>query len=81
MTKSAEKTLSELGIHRIEIPNTYSQWPSNSYFIKGKSPALIDAGIESDVAYNALSSELERIGQSIKGIKRSSQQTGGLCRE
>ena len=70
MTKSAEKTLSELGIHRIEIPNAYSQWPSNSYFIEGSSPALIDAGIESNNAYNVLSSELEKRGQSVKGIER-----------
>jgi glyoxylase-like metal-dependent hydrolase (beta-lactamase superfamily II) len=64
------KIISTLGIHLIEIPNPYSTWTSNAYFVGGTMPTLIDTGIGSQEAYEALSAALSEIGHTIENIDR-----------
>lgn len=70
MSKPTERLLSELGIHCIATPNPYSELSPNSYFVDGDSPTLIDTGLATRKAYEALASALSQLGRQISDIER-----------
>lgn len=70
MSKPAEKILSELDIHRIEIPSPYSTGSTNAYLIGGETPTLIDTGMDTGKAYEALAAALSQLGRKVKDVRR-----------
>jgi glyoxylase-like metal-dependent hydrolase (beta-lactamase superfamily II) len=74
MTGPANEIPPELGIHRIETPTPYSEFPTNSYYIDGETPTLIDTGIAyedpCEEAYEALAEGLSKVHRSVGDIER-----------
>ncbi len=57
-------------IHKIQIPIPFPLKWVNVYYIHDSTPTLIDAGINTDEAYEALSHGIREAGGSIKDLKR-----------
>jgi len=70
MSGSEEQILSQRNILRIETPNPYSSSTTNCYFIDGDMPTLIDTGLATQKAYDAISTALSRSGRRIRDIRR-----------
>ncbi len=70
MSGRKKELLSGLGIHRIEIPNRHSSWATNVYFIDGDPPTLVDTGVATSEAYDALASALSDVGRTIENVGR-----------
>jgi glyoxylase-like metal-dependent hydrolase (beta-lactamase superfamily II) len=70
MNGPSENPLLELGIHLIQTSSPYSNDWTNCYFIDGVAPTLIDTGLSSVVAYEAVRSALRSTGRKIEDIKR-----------
>ncbi|RJP65878.1 MAG: MBL fold metallo-hydrolase [Candidatus Abyssobacteria bacterium SURF_17] len=70
MSEPAERLLARLGIHRIETPSPFSAVTTNSYFIDGDEPTLIDSGLATEEAYESVLAGLAHIGRKIADIKR-----------
>lgn len=66
----SERLMSQLGIHCIRLPNSYSDIESNCYFIENSTPTLIDTGIGSEGAFRILVEELSRMDRRVKDIRR-----------
>ncbi|GAB4337712.1 MAG: MBL fold metallo-hydrolase [Candidatus Abyssubacteria bacterium] len=69
MKGPAENLLARLGIHRIETPSPFSSIPTNCYFIHDEKPALIDTGLATEEAYQAVSEALARLNRGTSDIK------------
>jgi glyoxylase-like metal-dependent hydrolase (beta-lactamase superfamily II) len=69
MKEPAESLLARLGIHRIETPSPFSSIPTNCYFINDERSALIDTGLATQEAYQALSEGLARLNRRVRDIK------------
>jgi len=59
-----------LDIHRLEIPTPYEVGPVNVYLIKNEPLTLIDAGVGSHEARDALIGQLRNLKVDIADIKR-----------
>ena len=57
-------------VHTITLPLLFPLNPINVYFIPGEIPTLIDTGLDTDIAWSGLVSGIEKLGYSIKDIKR-----------
>jgi glyoxylase-like metal-dependent hydrolase (beta-lactamase superfamily II) len=70
MGNPEQTSFGRLGVHRIRIPNTFSNNETNCYFINDSLPTLIDTGIATEAAYGALADGLLRLGCAVRDIKR-----------
>jgi len=70
MSNPAQHLLERLAIHQICTPNSSSNIETNCYFINDSVPTLIDTGIASSEAYEALSAALSEHRRSVADIKR-----------
>ncbi|MEW6374304.1 MAG: MBL fold metallo-hydrolase [Thermodesulfobacteriota bacterium] len=57
-------------IYKIELPIPFPLKTTNVYFIDDSPRTLVDAGIKTEVSFEALKKELESIGFSIQSIER-----------
>lgn len=57
-------------INRIEIPTPFVLDRVNCYYIEDSKPTLIDAGVNTQEAFDTLTSGINRCGGAIEGIKR-----------
>jgi glyoxylase-like metal-dependent hydrolase (beta-lactamase superfamily II) len=57
-------------VQKITLPLLFPLNPINVYFISGEIPTLIDTGLDTDIAWERLVSSIEKLGFSIKDIKR-----------
>lgn len=70
MSGREQELLSDLGIHRIEIPNRHSSWVTNAYLIEGDPLTMVDTGVATSDAYDALASALSDVGRTIEDVGR-----------
>lgn len=57
-------------LHRIEIPTPFALSRVNCYYINDSVPTLIDAGVDTDEAFETLRSGIIDSSGSLEGIKR-----------
>ena len=57
-------------INRIEIPTPFVLDRVNCYYLNDSNPTLIDAGVDTDDAFEALKAGIGSAGGSIRGIRR-----------
>lgn len=62
--------MTALPVHRITMPTPYPVGPVNSYLIQADPVTLVDAGINTPQAQNALLLGLEDIGLSLEAIEQ-----------
>nr|HID59690.1 MBL fold metallo-hydrolase [Desulfobacterales bacterium] len=58
------------GVHKIEIPTSFSVGNINVYILDGPYLSMIDAGIKTDEALFTLERELYKMGRRIEDIKK-----------
>ncbi|MCI4060729.1 MBL fold metallo-hydrolase, partial [Bacillus cereus] len=56
-------------IHRMDIPVTFAVETVNVFLVEGETLSLIDTGTNSEVARNALESQLGALGPTIEDIE------------
>ncbi|MDD3472998.1 MAG: MBL fold metallo-hydrolase [Syntrophaceae bacterium] len=57
-------------INRIELPTPFVLNRVNCYYIHDSKPAIVDAGVDTEEAFEVLVSGIEKAGGSVEGIKR-----------
>ncbi len=70
MNEAWQGRIARQGIHRIEIPNCFSGLKTNCFYIEDTLPTLIDAGLATDDAFEALTDGISAAGGSIRDLKR-----------
>lgn len=70
MKQPSEHLLARFGVYRIATPSPFTSIATNCYLIDGDSPTLIDTGLATEDAYDALRAGLAQAGRSIERVER-----------
>lgn len=57
-------------VNRIELPTPFALSRVNTYYLHDSNPALIDAGVDTDEAFEVLRSGVSRAGGTLEKIRR-----------